>query len=231
MKPKISIIIPTYNEENYVEETLKSIREQKFKDYELIVSDCYSEDNTVRIAEKYADKIIFSKTRSTASARNLGASIAKGKYFIFVDADTLLCGDYLEKAYEIFKSEEYIAFSGAFKFSNFSPRYKVTEKAVNFYFMLMSKFNKTIIPGFNFCIFKNVFNEIGGFEDVFIEDANLCTKLNKIGKTGYFTHFYVTTSSRRLEKLGLFGTLDYYCDIRRKWNGTTSFLSRYIKID
>jgi len=50
----ISIIIPAYNEEKYIGETLKSIKNQDFKDYEIIVADCFSNDNTVKIAEKYA---------------------------------------------------------------------------------------------------------------------------------------------------------------------------------
>ncbi len=227
----ISIIIPTYNEEKYIEATLVSIRNQNFKDYEVIVSDCYSTDKTIKIARKYTDRIVFSKIKSTASARNAGAKHATGSYLIFLDADTVLPNDYLKKAYDIFKQDKYIGFCGAFKFSNKCLKYKIIENGVNFYFIVSRLCGKTIIPGFNFCVPKSVFEKIGGFENVFIEDTDLFEKLNRLGRTKYFTHFYAATSSRRLEKLGILGTLDYYCDISRNWNGVMDFSKRYIKVD
>jgi len=227
----ISIIIPAYNEEKYIGETLKSIKNQDFEDYEIIVADCFSNDNTVKIAEKYADKIVFSKIRSAASARNTGAKYAKGKYLIFLDADTVLCDGYLKKVYDIFKQDKYVGFCSSFKFSNRSLKYKIIESGVNFYFFLSYLCGRTIIPGFAFCIPKSVFEKVGGFENTFLEDVDLFKKLNKLGKTKYFTNFYAITSSRRLERLGILGTLDYYCDIGGKWNGIMDFSKRYIKID
>jgi len=229
MKPEISVIIPTYNEEEYIEETLKSVKNQRFDSYEVIVSDCKSDDKTRDIAGKYADKVVLSQ-RSTASARNTGARHARGRYLVFIDADTKLPEDYLEKAYEIFRKGEYIGFSGAFKFSNKSLKYKVVERGVNLFFIMMSLRGKTIIPGFSFCIPKSVFDKFGGFKDVFLEDVQLCQKLNKTGKTKYFTNFYVVTSSRRLEEMGIIGTLDYYCDFRQRWNEINQFSKRYVKV-
>ncbi len=225
----ISIIVPTYNEEKYIETTLKSIREQDFEDYEIIVSDCYSYDNTEKLARKYADNVVFSEVRSTASARNIGARHADGKYLIFLDADTTLTKGYLKSAWDIFKQDKYVAFCGAFEFSNRSLEHAITGKAVSFCFAVSHLCGKTIIPGFNFCVPKSVFEGIGGFENVFIEDVNLYNKLNKLGRTKYFTHFHVITSSRRLEDLGALGTLDYYWDIRGKWKGVRDFSKRYIK--
>jgi len=88
-----------------------------------------------------------------------------------------------------------------------------------------------IIPGLAFCISKSVFEKVGGFENIFLEDVNLFDKLNKLGRTKYFTNFYAIASSRRLERLGVLGTLDYYCGIGGKWNGIMDFSKRYIKID
>lgn len=75
-----------------------------------------------------------------------------------------------------------------------------------------------------------IFRRIRGFKNVFIEDVDLFKKLNRLDKTKYFTHFHVITSSRRLEKMGILGTLDYYCDISEKWNGVTDFSKRYINV-
>lgn len=229
MKPFISVIVPTYNEERYVEETMKSIRNQEFENYELVVSDCYSEDNTVEITGRYADRVVLNGNRSTGSARNNGAENSEGKYLIFVDADTTLSEDYLKKAYEIFKERRHVAFSGAFKFSNDSVKYKTIEKIVNSYFMIKSCLNQAILPGFNFCIPRNIFEKVGGFDDIFIEDAHLATKLNRMSKTRYFTHFYAITSPRRVDELGVFGSLDYYLDLRRRGD-PDRFSDRYINV-
>lgn len=227
----ISIIVPAYNEEKYIEATLISVKNQNFEDYEIIVSDCYSSDNTVKIAEKYANKIVFSRIRSTAAARNIGAEHATGKYLIFLDSDTTLSEGYLKRIYDIFRQDKYVAFCGSFRFSDIRAAYQVTGHVVNFYFLMLDLLGKTAIPGFNFCISRSAFQKIGGFENVFMEDANLSSKLNKLGKTKYFTHFFAITSSRRLEKMGVFGTLDYYCNISGKWNGVVEFSKRYIKVN
>ena len=58
VKMKLSIIIPTYNEEKYLPELLKSIKEQNFSSYEIIVADNDSNDNTVKIAESYGCKVV-----------------------------------------------------------------------------------------------------------------------------------------------------------------------------
>jgi len=70
----ISVIVPTFNEEKYIEATLKSIKNQKTDlEYEIIVSDCKSQDKTVSISRKYADKIVSTSKRTIASGRNNGA--------------------------------------------------------------------------------------------------------------------------------------------------------------
>jgi glycosyltransferase involved in cell wall biosynthesis len=227
----ISIIIPTLNEEKYIEATLESIKNQNFKDFEVIVCDCHSNDKTIEIAKKYTDKIVFTETRSTASARNTGAKYASGEYLVFLDADTMLSCDYLEKAHDIFKKAKYVGFCGAFKFSNKSLRYKITENAVNLAYIIFDLFRKTAIPGFNFCIPKSIFEKVGGFENVFVEDIDLFKKLGKLGKTKYFTHLCVITSSRRLERQGILKTLDYYYDVGRKYGSAMDFSKRYIKVD
>ncbi len=231
MNPEISVIIPTYNEEKYIGNTLESIRNQKFTDYEIIVADGNSTDKTREIAKSFADKIVKTNIRTTAAGRNTGAEVAEGKYLVFVDADTILPEDYLEKVFQIFQEGKFAGFSGSFQFLGNNPIHQADACIVNFYFLLLDFFGKTIIPGFNFCIPKTVFRKAGGFENVFIEDANLSAKLCKFGKTKYFSHFFVKTSPRRLKKFRTFGTLEYYCDFKGRWKGAINFSKRYIKVD
>jgi glycosyltransferase involved in cell wall biosynthesis len=81
----------TLNEEKYIETTLLSIKNQDYKGkYEIIMVDSNSKDRTVKIARKYADKVIVTKRRGVSVGRNIGARLAKGEILLFVDAYTVL---------------------------------------------------------------------------------------------------------------------------------------------
>ena len=87
-----SIIIPAYNAEQYIEQCVKSVLSQGFKDYEILVVDDGSVDNTGmivrKIAEKYPAISAMQINHSGAgAARNAGLAKARGKYVIFLDAD------------------------------------------------------------------------------------------------------------------------------------------------
>ena len=86
--PKISIIIPTKNEERYLPGLLESIKKQTVQPYEIIVADAGSTDRTVEIAKKYGAKVI--KGGLPGVGRNNGAKVAKGDIFVFLDADAVL---------------------------------------------------------------------------------------------------------------------------------------------
>ncbi len=89
---KFSIIIPVYNVENYIDRCLKSVSEQTYKDYEVIIINDGSTDKSIDIAKKYPYKIISQKNQGLSAARNRGIKEAKGEYLLFLDSD-----DYWEK--------------------------------------------------------------------------------------------------------------------------------------
>lgn len=211
----ISVIIPTYNEEKYLEATLRSITKQKTKlKYEIIVSDSKSTDGTLKIAKKYADKIVISPKRSIAAGRNAGASAAKGEIFVFVDADTILMSDYLEYIYTKFqKDAALIALTTGFKIANGSLKYNFAEKIANEYLFMHSRFSSTILVGINLAVYGYIFKKIGGFKDVLLEDAQISKDLEKVGKTRFFSARKVIVSARKPEKMGLLGTMRYYFEL------------------
>ena len=89
---KISVIIPTYNEENVILECLRSLKEQTYPDFEVIVVDDGSSDKTLKLAssfdtKKYRLEILKQDHKGPGAARNLGASRARGEILVFVDAD------------------------------------------------------------------------------------------------------------------------------------------------
>ena len=89
----LSIIIPTYNEEDYLPVLLDSIKEQNFDDYEVLVADANSKDRTREIAEEYGCIVVDGGL--PAVGRNNGAKVAKGDILLFLDSDLKLNDVYL----------------------------------------------------------------------------------------------------------------------------------------
>ena len=132
---KVSVIIPVYNVENYLEECLESIVNQSLKEIEIICIDDGSTDNSLEILNKYASKYdnlkVFSQENKGAGAtRNFGISIAQGEYTYFMDADDILELNALEDLYQISKEKgtDFIMF----KLVNFDDETK--EKSTKAYY-------------------------------------------------------------------------------------------------
>lgn len=94
-----SIIVPVYNVEKYLDKCLKSILRQTFKDFECIIIDDGSQDNSNIIIDKYVKldqrfKVIHQKNMGISAARNAGLDIAEGDYITFIDSDDYIADDY-----------------------------------------------------------------------------------------------------------------------------------------
>lgn len=103
--PAISIVIPIYNTGAYLNECVESILSQQFSDYELLLVDDGSTDNSIEIESFYAEryenvKVLHSNSGCVSSARNLGIEYAKGEYILFVDSDDYLLANSLKTLYE-----------------------------------------------------------------------------------------------------------------------------------
>ena len=103
--PKISIIVPVYNVEQYLAECIESIRNQSLTDIEIILVDDGSPDNSGAICDDYARKddrirVIHKKNGGLSSARNAGLEVAIGEYIGFVDSDDWVDGEMYEVLYK-----------------------------------------------------------------------------------------------------------------------------------
>lgn len=210
MNKKISIIIPAYNESEYLKNTIEKYREQKYSPLEIVVVD-NSTDNgkTLEIAKKYADKFLgFPAPIGVSAARNKGAEIATGEIFLFSDADSYLELESLQKISE--QAGENSMGTPLGKPDKKSKRGRIIFFCKNWAHKL--KIYKGVIDGIFFC-HREVFKKVGGFDETkkiaefkdFIERAEKLKVEYKLLK-----NCYAVTSLRRYEKNGYFRTLFFW---------------------
>ncbi len=209
----ISVIIPTLNEEKVLKETLSSLRKLNICKYEIIVSDGNSTDKTLEIANKYADKIISyqGKTRQNiAMGRNLGASIAKGDYLVFIDADVIIpeINQFIKKALEIFNKKPKLVGLTVFVkvfpgMSTFSDRLIFGAINTSFYF-----FNNVLNMGSAIGEFQMIkaktFRELNGYNEKIVvgEDGDMFARLSNKGTVHTEPSLYIYHTSRRAHNVG-----------------------------
>jgi len=201
----LSIIIPTLNEEYYLPALLKAIKEQSFKDYEIIVADNNSTDRTREIAQDFGCRITSGGL--PAKGRNQGVKVAKGDLLLFLDADVMIGKNFLEKSLKEFKKRGLGVAS-----------YTLTPKTKNIFIRngLNLFYNWPIVISQRFLAWgamailvkKNIFNRIGGFDEEIrlAEDHQFVRAGAKISKFGILISPKVYMTLRRFEKDGYLKT-------------------------
>lgn len=127
MLPKISIIIPTFNSESFIINALNSIKEQEFTNFEVLIVDAGSIDNTRKISENYDNRFKFMELKDSrqGEARNLGISISKGEFIMFLDSDDSLSNKtVLKDCFELINEDTNV------DFYNFSVTFEQNDELV-----------------------------------------------------------------------------------------------------
>jgi len=201
-KPKVTVVIPAFNEEKYIESCLKSIKSQSYRPCEIIVCDGNSEDRTRQIAKKYATKVIIEKKRSAAAERQKAADIAKGEIIAFIDSDTLAEKDWLKKIAEGFKPGV-VAVYGRVLMRDGSSIDNMLAKLFTPYIRFTDLIGKPAVAGMNMAVRKDAFKKIKGFNLALktAEDIDLFNRIRKNGKIRYVDAI-TYTSARRLKHWG-----------------------------
>lgn len=216
--PKFSIIVPTLNEEEYIEQCLTSLYAQNTDEsYEIIVADGGSSDNTVRIAEKYADRVIGCE-RGISKGRNEGARASKGKLLIFIDADSIASPSLIGSYAHAFATNKCIAATGPIfpmeKLASIEDTFVrigsklYTESWIKF----LIKIGKPAFIGSNSAFSREVFFGVGGFNErlTTFEDGDLSMRLAGKGDFAFHDNAIVYTSVRRLKKWGYFKFIKFH---------------------
>ena len=168
--PKISVIIPVYNGEQFLAGAIQSVFDQKYHQLEIIVVDDGSTDNTQKIAEGFGEKLRYIRKENggPASARNKGLELAQGEFIAFIDADDVWVKDKLSRQLALFKKykEPGIVIGLTLK-TRFLTEDKLEQPGVNPKSTFRLSLGSSLIK-------KSVFNEIGLLdEDLFLgEDTD-----------------------------------------------------------
>lgn len=213
MTPKLSIIIPTLNEELYLPKLLTALEKQTFKDFEVIVVDGRSEDKTKIAAQFYKNrlpglKVLESEVRRPSVQRNKGAKEAGAENLLFLDADTLPSPAYLEKLLRLVEKEK--ATAAICWLKPFSENWfdKTFYPLINFLgFELSLKFFPLSTTA-NLFVRKKIFKRLKGFDEKMSvsEDNDFARRVLKAGlRYKVLRSPKIFFSTRRFKKEGRAG--------------------------
>ena len=187
----VSIIIPTYNCARLIGRAIQSVLNQTYRDFELIIVDDSSTDNTDKIVKKFQEQdkrvkyIRHEKNRGGSAARNTGIKNAKGEYIAFQDSDDEWLPEKLKKQIEVFKntsSKVGVVYTGFWRIKDnektYIPQSWVKQKDGNIYFELL-KGNFVGTP--TILIKKKCFKKVGMFDENLprLQEWELVIRLSK----------------------------------------------------
>lgn len=205
-----SVIIPALNEEKALPLLLEDLAQQTFRNFEVIVSDAQSSDNTAQVAQKFAKRfqafrIVESTERNVSVQRNLGAAKAKAEFLFFFDADTRIPPYYLEGIHYAFTKTPFDAWVTAMEPDIKSPETEFVTRVQNFATEGGLQLGIPYAVGAAMGVRRAVFQAVKGFDPQmkFMEDTEL---IRRVVKAGY--HFEMLKdpsyifSTRRYRKEG-----------------------------
>ncbi len=200
---KLSIVIPTKNEEVHLPKLLESIKSQIFLDYEIIVADAHSSDRTVEIATSYGARVV--EGGMPGPGRNRGALHAQGEIIAFFDADVVLPSTrFLQESLEEMDRKRLDVATCKVKPLSRKPIDRAFHEVYNAFVIATEKL-RPHAPGFCILVRRDAHRGINGFDEevVFAEDHDYVQRAAKNGhRFGVLRSHPIAVSVRRLEKDG-----------------------------
>jgi len=207
-RPTISLVIPAYNEEDYLPACLDAVmRNVAGKAMEIIVVDNNSTDGTRAVVERYPGvTYVFEARKGITRARQCGFLAAKGDILAYVDADTHPPAGWVEQITKQFAARENLAcLSGPYSFYDLAGMRRVISNA---WFVGARPFywlTGHMMVGGNFAIRRDVLEKMGGFDasiEFYGEDVDIGKRASKHGRVLFCPNFVMPTSARRMTKQG-----------------------------
>lgn len=205
MESLFSIIIPTLNEEDFLPRLLNDIKKQKEKDYEVIVVDGSSVDNTKQITLDYKKKYFRLKVNNVSTQRNFGAEKANGKYLVFLDADVRIKNNFLKNIAKNINKKKGLIFIPYMIPEKGNEEYKPLMDLLNMLVEFTQNLSKKFSIGGSMVIETNLFRLIGGFDErlQMSEDHEIIQRAHDWGVNPKFMkNAHITFCLRRMEKEG-----------------------------
>ncbi len=215
-RPTISLIIPAYNEEDYLPACLDAVMENLAgKAHEIIVVDNNSTDRTKEIVARYpAVTYVFEPEKGITRARQCGYRAASGEILAYVDADTRPPAGWVEQIWDQFGASDALAcLSGPYSFYDLTG---IRNKVSTGWFVAAQPIYKMtgyMMVGGNFAIRRDVLDKMGGCDstiEFYGEDVDIGKRAKVHGKVLFSRHFVMPTSARRMKKQGFARTAGIY---------------------
>jgi len=219
---KVSIIIPTINEANNLPLLLSDLL-TTYKEGEIIIVDCGSEDRTIDVANIYGAKVYRSKEKNRGLQLDIGANNSKGEWLIFLHADTRLTHDWFRKINSVLKGDKNYIYYFKFKINHKKIIYRVLEILVNF----RSQYFKQPYGDQGLIIHRTIYFKNNGFRNIpLMEDVDFLMRLNK-KKDLKQLNLPIFISSRKWERTNIFLQAIKNWQFRRRWLKGESLKSIY----
>ena len=189
--PLISVVICTHNGSKTIDACLKQLLNINYSNYEVIIVDDGSTDNTNKIAARYPFRLISTENLGLSNARNTGGNASNGEIIAYIDDDAIPDKDWLLYLAKSYRSTEFAAIGGP----NIAPMNSsfiadcVDHAPGSPTHVLVSDIEAEHIPGCNLSVRKDVFVKIGGFDPRFLvagDDVDFCWRIEEEGwKIGF----------------------------------------------
>jgi len=220
----LSFIIPTLNEEKYIEPLLRSLKLQVADDDEIIVVDSNSTDRTASIAKKYGARVLQQPKNGIGLAKTAGAKTAKNDIFVFMDADCVPCEGFADGIRKHFSNPKVAAVGGLDLYHSDSKIWGILYNTFSTGIFRAAQVMHAITGKYwiaaNNCAFrKEVFFSVGGYRSVICEDTDMMKRLPPSRGIVYDSNLILTLSDRRFRQHGFFRTLGLW-----GWSNIAAFI-------
>lgn len=209
MKRRIdsSVIIPTLNEEKFIGNLLRSLRNQTCKNFEVIIVDGGSFDRTLKIAHEYNVKTIVRPNTPEFESRNIGAKAAEGQILLFTSADVIFPKGTIERLVQEFLKDKCLgAICGPGRLYDAPFWAKIEYSAYYTLLGIWIKTTKDFHGSTNFmAVTKRVFKKIGGFKERIDADGYFLNEVGNNTKAKFISDLSILISGRRAKKMGFTG--------------------------